>query len=242
MAGLHMASTDEARGGALRYLPPVWLGVVMVLSAWGLWSGWPLLFEPDVGGGTTPILYAALGFSLFTLLFGGWLQVLFARGSATFPRSFIIWQSADIAWLILYQVWAFLQFGPILSGRDFARLVAEIAIGLFCIAILLRQQRPPEPLSRSPDLSGAPATALPAQPPGPTGMAQLLSGLLGFLLGGAAGLGIGLLLGAVIADVAEISCFEGGCGFFALFVGLAGLLVGAVAGPILAVWWVRRRR
>ncbi|WP_181168739.1 MULTISPECIES: hypothetical protein [unclassified Mesorhizobium] len=46
----------------------------------------------------------------------------------------------------------------------------------------------------------------------------------------------------MIADVAGISCFEGDCGYFAAFIGLAGLVVGAIAGGILAVWLAHRHR
>ena len=40
----------------------------------------------------------------------------------------------------------------------------------------------------------------------------------------------------------DMSCFEGSCGYFALFIGLAGLAVGAIAGGILGVWLVHRRK
>ena len=45
----------------------------------------------------------------------------------------------------------------------------------------------------------------------------------------------------MIAEVTDISCFEGGCGYFAVFIGLAGLVVGAIGGGILGVWLVHRR-
>ncbi|WP_404276432.1 hypothetical protein [Mesorhizobium sp. IMUNJ 23033] len=32
------------------------------------------------------------------------------------------------------------------------------------------------------------------------------------------------------------------CGYFAVFIGLAGLVVGAIAGGLFAVWRVNRRR
>ncbi|MFO0994497.1 MAG: hypothetical protein U1E67_21495 [Hyphomicrobiales bacterium] len=39
-----------------------------------------------------------------------------------------------------------------------------------------------------------------------------------------------------------MSCFEGACGYFAFFLGLAGVLVGAIIGLVLALYWTRRKR
>jgi hypothetical protein len=39
-----------------------------------------------------------------------------------------------------------------------------------------------------------------------------------------------------------MSCFEGACGYFAVFIGLAGLVIGAIGGGIFAVWRVHRRK
>jgi hypothetical protein len=36
-----------------------------------------------------------------------------------------------------------------------------------------------------------------------------------------------------------MSCFEGACGYFAFFIGLAGILLGAIAGGIGVVLWTR---
>ncbi|WP_181763289.1 hypothetical protein [Mesorhizobium sp. B2-4-15] len=43
-------------------------------------------------------------------------------------------------------------------------------------------------------------------------------------------------------DVTEINPLKDGCGYFAAFIGLAGLVVGAIAGGILAVWLAHRHR
>lgn len=237
-----MASTDGARGDLLGYLPPIWLGVVMALSAWGLWSSWPLLSDPELEAGIAPLFYAAAGFGLFTLVFGTWILVLFARRSPSYARNFLIWQSADIAWLVIYQLWvtALLDFAP--TAEDLARVVAEIVIGAFCIAIVRRK-----PTSTHDAAVSLPARASGAQPAGaqsagPSGLTQILVALVGIVLGGAVGFGLGLGLGILIAETTSMSCFEGACGFFAFFMGLGGLLLGAIAGPILGVWWVRRRR
>ena len=54
--------------------------------------------------------------------------------------------------------------------------------------------------------------------------------------------GAGFLAGSVISDVTSMSCFEGAGGYFAAFIGLAGLVVGAIGGGIVAVWLAHRRR
>ena len=52
----------------------------------------------------------------------------------------------------------------------------------------------------------------------------------------------GLGARSLLADAADMSCFEGACGYFAVLIGLAGLVVGAIAGGVFAVWRVNRRK
>jgi hypothetical protein len=73
-------------------------------------------------------------------------------------------------------------------------------------------------------------------------LVSAVAAILGVILGAVLGFGIGLLAGSVIAEATDMSCFEGACGYFAFFLGLAGLLIGAIAGGILAVWLTHRRR
>jgi hypothetical protein len=61
------------------------------------------------------------------------------------------------------------------------------------------------------------------------GMRTVLLGLLGLVLGAAAGSWLGLMSGLVYAELAKISCFEGYCGYVAAafaLVGAAGLGIG----------------
>ncbi|TIT86363.1 MAG: hypothetical protein E5W55_30770, partial [Mesorhizobium sp.] len=73
-------------------------------------------------------------------------------------------------------------------------------------------------------------------------LVSLVAALLGIILGGASGACAGFFAGSLIADATHMSCFEGACGFFAAFIGLAGLIVGAIAGGIFAIWRVNRRK
>ena len=71
-------------------------------------------------------------------------------------------------------------------------------------------------------------------------MRQVLIALLGMILGGAVGFGVGALLGLLLNDIFDISCFEGGCGYFAAFIGLVGMVLFAIAGAVIFVWLARR--
>lgn len=67
--------------------------------------------------------------------------------------------------------------------------------------------------------------------------------LIAFLFfGAAAGVVIGIPVGVVVVDLLGVSCFEGACGYAAVFGGGGlGLLAGAAAGFALFLWWMRRR-
>ncbi len=67
-------------------------------------------------------------------------------------------------------------------------------------------------------------------------MTRLLVAVLGFGVGGAGGFVLGLVMGFGAAQIFRISCFEGACGFFAVFLfALPGLLIGAGVGLWLAL-------
>ncbi|WP_258608230.1 hypothetical protein [Mesorhizobium sp. AR10] len=76
----------------------------------------------------------------------------------------------------------------------------------------------------------------------PPVLVSIIAALLGIILGAVIGACAGFFAGSVIADATDMSCFEGACGYFALFIGLAGLVVGAIAGGLFAVWRVNRRK
>ena len=64
--------------------------------------------------------------------------------------------------------------------------------------------------------------------------------VLGIILGGALGLGLGLLGGLGWTTLAETSGFEGYSGFVVAFWMLGGIVVGALAGPFIALKLVGR--
>lgn len=65
--------------------------------------------------------------------------------------------------------------------------------------------------------------------------------ILGAVLGCAAGFGAGLVAGLAVAETTQMSCFEGACSYFAVFLGLGGGLAGLFLGPLIA-WRIMRGR
>jgi hypothetical protein len=228
-----MASTNQQPAGrpdsGLSYVPVAWLIVVMGLSAYGLLSNWRLIGDFNLPEGVFFLVYGGLAGGMVTILWGLYLLGLAFNRSARFPRHYTIWQAAIILWILVRLAYTLLVPGFVFSAEAFGFTVAEIAIGLLCIYLLRRG-------------SGAEAVYANPETDRPSVLVTLLAALLGFILGGAIGAGAGFLAGSLIADATHMSCFEGACGFFAVFVGLGGLVVGAVAGCIFAIWRVNRRK
>ncbi len=63
---------------------------------------------------------------------------------------------------------------------------------------------------------------------------------LGLVLGGGLGGGIGLLAGLLYTELASTSGFEGYSGYVVVVWMLGGILVGLIAGPVVALKWSRR--
>lgn len=228
-----MASTDQRPAGGgdsgLSFIPVAWLVIVMGLSVYGLISNWRLIGDFDLPESVFLLVYGGLAGSVVTVLWGLYLLGLAFNRSVRFPRHYTIWQVAIILWLVIRQGYALLVPGFVFSAEALGFTVAEIAIGGLCI-YLLRQG------------AGADAVYANAETGRPPLLVSLLAALLGIILGGAVGAGAGFFAGSLIADATHMSCFEGACGFFAAFVGLAGLVVGAIAGGIFGIWRVNRRR
>lgn len=117
----------------------------------------------------------------------------------------------------------------VFSARGLAIAGAEIAIGVLCIYLLRRG-------------SGAETVYARPRTEAPPVFVSIVAALLGIIVGAAVGALAGFFAGSVVADVSDMSCFEGACGYFAAFIGLAGLVVGAIGGGIVAVWLVHRRK
>ncbi|MER9406193.1 hypothetical protein NKI36_19375 [Mesorhizobium caraganae] len=212
----------------LSFIPVVWLAFVMAWSAYGLVSAWWLVGNSGLPDTVFYFVLGALAFDIITILWGLYLLGLAFGRSAHFPRHFTFWQIAIIVFLLARQAYVLAVPDFVFSARSMVITAAEIGIGLFCIYLLRRDAGP-----------AAIYTARQAQ--APSVFASIVAALLGIILGAVVGAVAGFALGAAIAEVTDISCFEGGCGYFAVFIGLAGLVVGAIGGGILGVWLVHRR-
>ena len=226
-----MASIDQQPTGrpdsGLSIVPVAWLVIVMGLSAYGLIANWRLIGDFSLPENAFLLVYGGLTGGVITILWGLYLLGLAFNRSARFPRHYTIWQIAIIIWLVLRQ--AYVSYAFVFSVEALGFTVAEIAIGLLCI-YLLRNGAGSETVYANPETERPPV------------FVSILAALLGIILGGVIGAFGGFFAGSLIADLTHMSCFEGACGFFAAFVGLGGLIVGAVAGGIFAIWRVNRRR
>lgn len=228
-----MASIDQQPAGrpdsGLSYIPVAWLVIVMGLSAYGLFSSWRLIGDFSLPDNVFFLIYGGLTGGVITILWGLYLLGLAFNRSARFPRHYTIWQIAIIVWLVVRQAYILLTPGFRFSAEALGFTMAEIAIGLLCI-YLLRHGAGAEAVYSSPETKR------------PSLLVSILAGLLGIILGGTIGACAGFFAGSLIVDATRMSCFEGACGFFAAFVGLAGLVVGAIVGGIFAIWRVNRRK
>ena len=213
----------------LSFVPVGWLVFVMAWSVYGLISVWPAVGATGLPDSVFYLIYAGLFIDVVTILWGLYLLGLAFGRSARFPRRFIIWQVATIVWLVAWQTAALTISDFVFSGQALAITAAQIAIGGLCIHLLRRG-------------SEADAVYVNPETESPSAFVCVIAALLGIVLGAVIGAVAGFAIGSVIADATEMSCFEGACGYFAVFTGLAGLVIGAIGGGIFAVWRVHRRK
>jgi hypothetical protein len=210
--------------------PVIWLCASLLLSLRGLWQGWPTLFAYDLPDVVADYIDASMAAAIVQILLGLYVLGLAWRKSPRFAFWFTLWAVlaivADLGFLL-----ATLFIEPFAqTWTPWLIAFVSVAISVWTIWLVRR----PKPATAA---TQAPASAGPA----PVGVV-ILNAVLGFVLGGAAGLGIGLLAGSVIVDWLDVSCFEGGCGYAAVAIGLLGMILGAIAGLVFAIWRTRRQR
>lgn len=221
-----MSRPPSSTAGVL--LPPIWVGINILLALYGIWSVWPTLYAYDIPASALYLVYAGLAANVVNILWGLWLIALAVGGSARFPRNFTIWQLVNIAWIVVREAYVLITPDFVVTLQLLGYAAGEIAIGVICILLLRR--RPEVALVYSDAGTGRPPVIV-----------SIIAAALGIVIGGVLGFGIGLGAGIIVAEATDMSCFEGACGFFAFFVGLGGVLIGAIAGAVLAVWLVNRR-
>jgi hypothetical protein len=216
-------------GNDLSYVPVGWLIFLMAWSVYGLVSAWWLVGNSGLPDKVLYFLLSGLIANVITILWGLYLLGLAFGRSGRFPRHFTIWQIALIVWVLARQAYVLTVPEFVFSARSLGITAIEIGIGLLCIYLLRRG-------------SGAETVYARPEAQAPSVFVSIVAALLGIILGAAIGAVAGFFVGSIIADVTSMSCFEGACGYFAVFIGLAGLMVGAIAGGILAVWLAHRRK
>lgn len=225
-----MAMDGEPAGRSMwGWLPVIWLCLVMALSARGIDASFTVLQEFALPDEALYLIYASVAAGAVTILWGLYLVGLAYTRSQRFPRHFTLWQAAIIVFLAAKEIYVLAAPTFVFTPIGLAITVGEIAVGLFMIALVNR--RGPATALVSNDGRGRPPLLVSA-----------IAAVLGIVLGGAIGFGAGLAAGVGISEATDMSCFEGACGFFAVFVGLAGAVIGMIAGGIFAVWRVNRRR
>lgn len=216
------------RGGSpLIYLPVAWVAITALLSAYGIPSSWSAVYDYELPDSVFPLIYAGLAVAAVNILWGLHLCGLAYFRSARFPSHFTVWQIANVLWLLGTEAYVLVTPDFVFSPGHFAMKLAKIAIGIFCIHLLRRHGGS---FYSDTDIERHPF------------IASIIGAVLGLVLGAIAGAVAGFVIGEAIARATEMSCFEGACGYFVALIGLAGVIVGAIGGCIIAVWRTNRYR
>ncbi len=228
---------NDLRSEIERAAPVVWVAALSLLSLRGFITTGYMPNVSDLPPDISVFLVATFASTIVVILLGLVTLGLALARSARFRAVFSLWGIIEILRSVM-----FLGAGLLVTG--FSQDLTSVLTSLFVIGVTLWTMR----LVRKPSArasaglqaaDAAAAVATPAPAPG-TGV-LIFRALLGLVIGAVAGLGIGLLAGSVMVDLFGISCFEGGCGYAALAVGVLGLVLGAIAGPVAALLLSRRR-
>lgn len=219
-----------APNSGLAAIPAIWVGIVVLLSMYGLYRSWPAIYSTyDIPDSAFYLIYTGLAASVVNILWGLGLIGLAVSRSSLFPRQFTIWQIANIVWIALREAYVLALPDFMLSLTPLLFAAGEVAIGVFCIRLLANQSATAGVYSNS----GTGQTPV---------IVSILAASVGLIIGAVVGAVAGFGGGALYADATNMSTFEGASGYFALFIGILGMLAGAIGGAILAVWLVNRRR
>ncbi len=228
MAANDTDDSQSPRLSGLAWLPVAWLVFSMAMAVYRAWSVWPALNDYELPPEATWLIQAEL-LVAGILLIGGLFVLAAALGQMRiYPRAFTLWQGFSIAAIIAGAIYTALMPAFIMAPLTYAIWLGEIVVGIACIVIVRRK---PEVHSPRP---GAP-TAYSA-------LARIIFAFLGVLIGGFIGFWLGIGLGVAISETTNMSCFEGACGYFAVLIGIIGVLVGAIIGLVLALYWTRQKK
>jgi hypothetical protein len=219
-------STDGRLG--LFWLPIGWVVLVVALSVRFLWQAWPALNDYRLPASATFLIEAEMIAAAIALLAGMFvLAVGFAR-SHLFPWAFALWQGFDIAVMAASTAYTLSQPDFVMTPLNYLIIAVHTLVGAGLIVLIFNSPQ------RQAVFAARPREGMPV-------FARIICCLLGIIVGGFVGFWVGLGIGIGISEATDMSCFEGACGYFAFFIGLAGLLLGAIAGGVGVALWTRRR-
>jgi hypothetical protein len=228
MAPASTAEPQAPRLSGLAWLPVAWLVFTMATALYRAWSVWPVFNEYGLPPEATWLIEGELLVAAISVI-GGLFVLAAALGRMRlYHPAFTLWQGFNIAALIAVAIYTAIMPAFMTAPLTYAIWLGEILIGIACIIIVRRKPQ------AHPSQSGTPAAF--------STLARIILAFLGVLIGGFIGFWIGLGIGIAIAEATNMTSFEGASGFFAFFVGLAGVLVGAIIGLVLALYWTRRKR
>jgi len=214
----------------LNWLPIAWLLFTMAMSVYHVWLAWPALNEYSLPPAATHLIQGEIAVAILTILCGFYVLALSLNRSPSYPTAFTYWQGFVIAALVAVMIYTAIMPDFVASPVTTVMWLGEIAIGIACIFIVRRKPQTEATIM-------APAGSAPYSTP-----ARVIFALLGIIVGGFIGFWIGIGIGTAIAEATDMSCFEGACGYFVVMIGVAGILLGAIVGPLLALYWTRRRK
>lgn len=236
MDGTHAKPAGPAGGkdgGGWGWTPPLaWVGLMMLLAARGLYSMVPVAFEPSLPSSVAAYLQTSIGVAIVDLLWGGWILLAARAGSRALRRGFLAWQSFNLVAIAASVGYTTFAAEFVVTAQGLLIPAVEIAVGIALIVYALKLPDAPAGAVR------APTPSMPGRPPS-TGrylVNAAIGAIAGAVIGGVAGFPFGVLL----AEVLDVSCFEGGCGYFAAAIGLLLILAGFIVGIVVAVLWTGR--
>jgi hypothetical protein len=219
-------------GGDVRkdwgWTPPLaWVALIMLLAVRGLYSMLPYAWEPSLPPVLTAYFQASVGVAVVNLLWGGWILAAARSRSRALRRGFLTWQSFNIVALTMSVGYTAFVAEFVTTAYGLLIPAVEFVVGIALIVYVLRLPDAPAPPLDTPVPTAEgrkPSIALYL-------VNAVIGGIVGAVIGGIAG----FALGALLVDVLDISCFEGGCGYFAVAVGLLLILAGLIVGIIVAI-------
>lgn len=233
MDGADMARAGAPNHGGWGWTPPLaWVALTMLLSVRGLYAMVPVAWDGSLPHAVTAYLQAGIAVAVVNLLWGGWILIAARSRSPALRRGFLAWQAFNLVAVAASVGYTTLVGDFVATASGMVVPALEFAVG---IALTVHALRLPD--ATAPDTTAPEAGAVrpPAEGPAAPAPRRVLHGLLGGIAGAVLGGVAGFPFGALLADFLDVSCFEGGCGYFAAAIGLMLVVAGLVAGIVFGV-------